>query len=110
MNLAQPKIMAKSKYLSFPSRCGGKKSEKNPKLDNNMDMVNSMTLLLEKERALSSIQAEESEQKAALWRFRYMSLESELTNTSEVKNMEQQQDNGMSHWLLQLKARFGTNT
>ncbi len=94
MNLAQPKIMAKSKYLSFPSRCGGKKSE-NPKLDNNMDMVNSMTLLLEKERALSSIQAEENEQKTVLWRDRYMKLVSEIKNTSEVQNLEQQQDNGM---------------
>ncbi len=77
---------------------GGKKSD-NHKLDN-MDMVNSMTLLLEKERALSSIDAEEKEQKATLWRDRYMKLVSEAKNPSGAQNMEQQWDNGVTHWLL----------
>ncbi len=108
MNLAQPKVKTESKYLSFPSMRCGKKSD-NHKLDN-MDMVNSMTLLLEKERALSSIQVEEKEQKATLWRDRYMNLVSELKHTSEAQILEQQRDNGVSHWLLQIKARICPNT
>ncbi len=77
---------------------GGKKSD-NHKLDN-MDMVNSMTLLLEKERALSSIDAAEKKQKATFWRDQYLKLVSEVMNPSEAENMEQKWDNGASHWLF----------
>ncbi len=70
----------------------GKKSN-NHKLDN-MDVINSMALLIEKERALSSIGAEKKEQRATFWRDQYMKLVSEVKNSSEVESTEHQWDNG----------------